>query len=60
MPIFEFTCDKCDKSVEKIMSFDESEGLHKCECGEGNLKKHTASNFNFSLKGQWFKNTGGY
>jgi len=61
MPIFEFTCDKCDKTVEKIMSFDESEkGTIKCECGKSTMKKNTAFNFNFALKGNWFKNNQSY
>jgi putative FmdB family regulatory protein len=35
MPIYEFQCKKCDKVVEKKMSYDERLNPQKCEeCGE--------------------------
>jgi putative FmdB family regulatory protein len=60
MPIFEFECPKCGKTVEKIISYEESEKTIKCDCGKSNLKKNTAFNFNFTLKGNWFKNNQSY
>ena len=60
MPIFEFECDTCNKTFEQIISFEESEKPRKCGCGKGNLEKKNAFNFNFSLKGDWFKTTGKY
>lgn len=61
MPIFEFTCNKCNKTMEKIMSYKDSENTSiPCECGESFLKKNTAFNFNFKLKGNWFKNNQTY
>lgn len=60
MPIYEFSCDNCEKSIEKIMSYSESEKPQLCDCGKGKLTKRNAFNFNFSLKGDWFKTTGKY
>lgn len=61
MPIFEFTCEKCGKSTEKIMSYkDSEEKIIKCRCGDSTLKKNKAFNFNFALKGNWFKNNQTY
>lgn len=61
MPIFEFSCNKCGKVCEKLLSFEESEkGTLQCPCGKGELKKNPVSQFNFALKGNWFKNNGTY
>lgn len=61
MPIFGFTCDNCGRQIEKIISYDESEKLkEKCECKKGTYKKDAVNNFNFSLKGRWFKTNRGY
>lgn len=60
MPIFDFECDNCDKTVEKIMSYEDSEKKIKCECGKGHLNKKASSKLSFNLKGRWFKNTGSY
>lgn len=61
MPIFDFQCDKCDKKVEKIVSLKESEIPIQCDCGkDGKLVKQPVAPFNFSLKGNWFKNNGTY
>lgn len=61
MPMFEFTCNKCNKTVEKIMSFSESEKVIDCSCGEkGGLEKNKVNAFNVSFKGKWFKNAGSY
>jgi len=55
MPLFEFKCDKCNKSVDKIMSFEESEIYDSvCKCGKGNLRKIPINNFNVKYKGNWF------
>jgi len=61
MPIFEFFCDECGKTTEKIMRFEESEKKDiPCNCGTGTLSKIPISSFNFSLKGNWFKNNQNY
>lgn len=61
MPIFEFSCDTCEKRIEKILSFEESENYKNvCDCGKGTMRKVPISNCNFSLKGKWFKTTGSY
>lgn len=60
MPIFDFQCSKCNKRVEKIVSLKESEKEIDCDCGKGKLVKQAVSPFNFSLKGNWFKNNGTY
>lgn len=61
MPIFEFSCDKCGNKEEKIISYEESEKIKpKCKCGKGILTKIKINNFNFALKGNWFRNNGKY
>ena len=61
MPIFDFQCDKCNKTVEKIVSLKDSETPLNCDCDKkGKLFKKPVSQFNFSLKGNWFKNNGTY
>lgn len=55
MPLFEFKCNKCDQSTDKIMSFEESEKYNEvCKCGKGKMEKIPVSNFNVKYKGNWF------
>jgi len=62
MPIFDYQCEKCEKVVEKIVTFADADKDFPCDCKKGaKLKKVTKANkFNFALKGRWFKTTGGY
>lgn len=61
MPIFEFSCNKCGKTIEKIMSFEQSEKSNmKCDCGEGVIKKNKVAPCNLSFKGNWFVNNKTY
>jgi len=55
VPLFEFKCNKCNKSIDKIMSFAESEKyVVPCECGTGEMKKTLVNQFNVKYKGNWF------
>mgnify|MGYP005851763449 CR=1 FL=1 len=61
MPIFEFNCDNCSHTIEKIMSFKQSEEYQgTCKCKKGKIKKVPVNKFNMSFKGRWYKNTGAY
>ena len=61
MPIFDFTCTKCNLQFEKITSLSKSEEGVTCPCDEKAFaEKNKVFNFNFSLKGNWFKNNQTY
>jgi putative FmdB family regulatory protein len=61
MPIFEFTCDKCDKKFERILSYEASEEEVICPCDkQAPSQKNKTFSFNFTLKGNWFKNNRTY
>jgi hypothetical protein len=61
MPLFDFKCVKCDKLEERLIPRREIDE-QVCGCGERFPMKMSEVPHvtNFSLKGVWFKNTGGY
>jgi predicted nucleic acid-binding Zn ribbon protein len=64
MPIFEYVCDRCKSTKDKLVTRVESEAgkTFECDCEEGaTLRKSdipTAATLRF--KGQWFGTTGSY
>ena len=55
MPIFDFECQKCKKTEEKIVKFSDKLTEIKCtSCKDGKMKKvDNFSNTSFNLKGEF-------
>lgn len=53
MPLYEFTCKKCNKKIEKLLTLIESKNEYYCEeCGE--LLKKMIGSSQLKFKGHGF------
>lgn len=62
MPIYQYVCEECKKSEDKLVSMKDSDTItFDCGCG-GKMKKiFSATSLNFELKGKgWFAKDGRY
>lgn len=61
MPIYEYRCPKCEKVVDRLVSYSNADD-QKCDCSENAKLERTDGIHatNFSLKGNWFKTRGTY
>lgn len=64
MPIFKYDCDKCEKSVDKLVTRTQADDgtTFECDCEEkGTLvKSDDLSAPALRFKGQWFSTTRSY
>lgn len=61
MPIYQYTCTKCNKTMDKLVSIKDSDTTFKCECGAEMKRTFSATNTTFELKGKgWFAKDGRY
>lgn len=58
MPIYEFVCEKCGQSTEKLRKIGDDVPPDVCpNCGQtACMQKHVSANTSFNLKGRgWYK-----
>ena len=54
MPLYDFICDKCEKTQEKLIKREDID-KQICECGTLMHKSDVVTKMSFQLKGIWFK-----
>jgi putative FmdB family regulatory protein len=59
MPIFTYVCEKCCEKEDRLVSQAERE-TQLCEQCQSKMQELFPDSFNFSLKGNWYKNTKSY
>lgn len=51
MPIYEFKCDKCKETAEKLIKYPDPEFRPLCQCGGYMKKVISAGSFQFNASG---------
>lgn len=61
MPIYTYTCEKCKKEVDKLVTLSTADS-QKCDCEEDAklVKSNRLYATGINLKGNWFKTSGTY
>ena len=59
MPIYEYKCQNCGATIEKLQKINDEPLVTCTECNEDSLEKQI-SNTSFQLKGKGWYNSGGY
>lgn len=52
MPLFDFQCEDCGKTIELMMKYEESEQPLKCIACEGEMKKQIPTGTGFKFAGE--------
>lgn len=56
MPIYDFHCDKCNKTIEKILTISTYKDEFDCECGSKTKRQYSGSvSFDFRGEGTYKK-----
>lgn len=59
MPIYAYTCDKCNKSEDRLVRLSQKDS-QICEDCQSEMHEEFPDQMNFILKGSWYKNNKSY
>lgn len=55
MPLFDFICEKCATTEERLVRRDDIDKQICCVCADTMVKSDAVSKMSFQLKGVWYK-----